>query len=132
MARVLFFAFMIGVTLYALIDWALNSKEMTPGGLSRWLWLAVIVFFPVVGPATWIILRLVGKAEARQRPPRIERPTRLGAPDDDPEFLDDWAEKIKRRQKRSRPGRAPEDPQTPNGEQLDPDDPDDPRNLDDR
>ncbi len=104
MARVLLFAFVIGVTLYALIDWGLNSRKSTPGGLSRWLWLAVILIFPVIGPLGWIILRLVNQAEERGAPSAPYRPpTRTTAPDDDPEFLENWARKIQRRQKKSKP-----------------------------
>lgn len=118
MARVFLFAFVIGVTLYALLDWVMNSKKDTPGGLSRWLWLAVIVILPVVGPLAWIVLRLVGKAEQKQNPTQNHRQApRRGAPDDDAEFLDDWSKKIERRQKRSRPPnpKTNPDPDEPGG-----------------
>lgn len=120
MARVLLFAFVIGVTVYALLDWVMNAKKGSPGGLSRWLWLAVIIFLPVIGPLAWIVLRLVGSAEARQSGSNI-RPERTGlAPDDDTEFLDDWSRRIARRQKRSG-----EDPKRSSKDDEDSEDPKD-------
>lgn len=110
MARVLLFAFLIGVSVYALLDWAMNSKKSTPGGLSRWLWLAVIIFLPALGPLTWIVLRLVGQAESRRDAAPPSRRPSPAAPDDDPQFLKDWSKRIERRQRRSRPADPPVPP----------------------
>ncbi|WP_350257994.1 PLD nuclease N-terminal domain-containing protein [Scrofimicrobium sp. R131] len=108
MPRVMLFAFAIGVTLYALLDWGMNSKSQTPGGLSRWLWLAVIIIFPIIGPAAWVILRLVGQAE-RKRGPTAAPPPQRGAPDDDSEYLREWSDRIARRQRKSPPPEKPKD-----------------------
>lgn len=99
MARVLLFAVAIGLTIYALFDWLFRSRQRTPGGVNRWLWLAVIIFIPVAGPAAWIILSLVMAAESKN----MSDSTEPLAPDDDPEYLREVAERIKRRQKRTRP-----------------------------
>ncbi len=101
MFRVLLFALAIGITLYALLDWGFTSRRNTPGKLSRWVWLAVIVLIPILGPSAWTILRIVDRAEAKYAEPEPEAP--LIAPDDDREFLDDVSRRIERRQRRTRP-----------------------------
>lgn len=95
MARLLIFALLIGVTIYAVLDWCFHAKEGTPGKLSRWLWLAVIILIPVAGPLTWVILRLLMKADEIDNGARREV-----APDDDPEYLSHLARKIDRRQEK--------------------------------
>jgi hypothetical protein len=47
--------------------------------MPRWLWVAVILAFPVVGPVAWILT-------GRQTQAAISDEGPLG-PDDDPEFL---------------------------------------------
>jgi hypothetical protein len=96
MFRVLLFAAAIGITVYAVIDWAFRSKTTTPGSLNRWIWLAVIILIPIAGPAAWIILSLIAHAEGTDTPP----PDAPRAPDDDPEYLRHISEKIERRKKR--------------------------------
>lgn len=91
MARLIIFALAVGVTLYALLDWAFYSKKFTPGGISRWIWLAVIILIPVLGPITWIVLHLVSDAETKQ-----EHEKQI-PPDDDLNFLSDVSHRIKRR-----------------------------------
>lgn len=91
MARVLLFTFVIGLTIYAWIDWGFYSKKSTPGGLNRWIWLAVIVLLPILGPLVWVVLRIVGGASA------LEERSRPIAPDDDPEYLSYLSKKIERR-----------------------------------
>lgn len=117
MARVLLFVVAIGLTIYALFDWIFRSRQRTPGGVNRWLWLAVIVLIPVAGPAAWIILSLVMAAEAKDTPDRSESL----APDDDPEYLREVAERIKRRQKRTRPVIPPRPEESESDESTDED-----------
>lgn len=108
MFRVLLIALFIGVTVYALLDWGLNSRRQTPGGLSRWIWLAVIIVIPFLGPLTWIIMRLIADAEGRQGLSGRSGPP-PGAPDDDKAFLDNLSWKIQRRQRGSKPQRPVEE-----------------------
>lgn len=115
MIRVLFIALAIGVTLYALFDWLLNSKTRTPGGISRWIWLAVILLLPVLGPLTWIIMNWISAAEGRMdgyQPPARKQPQ---APDDDRDFLDDISRRIERQQRHGRKDQKPQPP-TEDGE----------------
>lgn len=105
MARVLFIVLLLALTIYALADWIARSRKWTPGRLNRWVWLAVIVIIPIVGPLAWIISGLVTRAEERQRArrPHPRQPDLFRAPDDDPNRVADLADRIARRQKRSRP-----------------------------
>lgn len=95
----------LAVVVYALADWKRTSEEAMPGGLSRPLWLLIIVLtIPTfaIGAFAWVVMRAVLRAEARQRGEATEpslvdsvrsqfRSSRLQseslAPDDDPEFL---------------------------------------------
>ena len=105
MARVALIIAVVAITIFALADWVGRSKKWTPGKLNRWVWLAVIIFLPVVGPLAWIITGLVTRAEEkqRQRYGYEEKPPAWEAPDDNPSAVADIADRIARRQKRSRP-----------------------------
>lgn len=104
MARVLLIIGLVAITVYAVADWVARSGKWTPGRLNRWVWLAVIIFLPVVGPLAWIITGLVTRAEERQERarPLPEQPT-FQAPDDNPTAVADIADRIARRQRRTRP-----------------------------
>lgn len=119
MFRVLLFAFAIGITLYAMLDWGFTSRLNTPGRVSRWIWLAVIVLIPILGPLAWTVLRIVEKAEGSGASDATKPSTTAAAPDDDPEFLDNISRRIERRQKRTRaPGPSAPNPQSANGEET--------------
>lgn len=119
MPRVLLILAVVGLAVYALVDvW--GSEEDERGGLPRWLWVLLIVLLPLLGPISWIVVRVSarrsgagpaagpGPGGSRPKPPRPgpRRPSGPVAPDDDPEFL--WRlEQEKRRQERE--ARAPQD-----------------------
>lgn len=104
MARILLVVAVLAVTIYALTDWAMRSRTASPGRVNRWVWLAVIVFLPLVGPLAWIITGLVTRAEAARQPAETEMPAEL-RPDDNPDAISDLADRLARRQKRTRPPR---------------------------
>ena len=67
-------------------------------GLPRFAWLVLIVFFPIAGPAAWLMVGTERDGAESQRTswptgpgngqPDLRRPIRrVVAPDDDPEFL---------------------------------------------
>lgn len=117
MARLLLVLFVVALTVFAVADWASRSSQWTPGRVNRWLWLAVIVLLPVIGPLAWIIIGIVTRAEASQTPPR-EAPEDI-PPDDNPEAISSVADRLARRQKRSRPEPRPrpmDDQDEPRGE----------------
>ncbi len=118
MARILLVIAVLAVTIYALADWASRSRTQTPGKVNRWVWLAVIVLLPLVGPLAWIIAGLVTRAEAARQPVAEESEETL-RPDDDPDAISDLADRLARRQKRTRRGRAPERPGTGEGSSED-------------
>ena len=103
MARILLILVVVGLMAYALTDvWGAEEDER--GGLPRWLWVILIVFLPLLGAISWIVVRVTsrrnnagpaGPGRGGSRPTPPPRPTRPGprrpsgpvAPDDDPEFL---------------------------------------------
>ncbi len=104
MARILLVVALLAVTVYALADWASRSRTWTPGKVNRWVWLALIVLIPLIGPLAWIITGWVTRAEAA-RAPAPPQQTPKARPDDDPDTISDLADRISRRQKRTRPER---------------------------
>jgi hypothetical protein len=69
----------VAVTIFAVVDSAMTRKERVRG-ISKALWILVILIFPIVGPILWFTIgkdRSSGASTAGRR---------LG-PDDDPEFL---------------------------------------------
>lgn len=104
MARILLVVAVLAVTVYALADWASRSRTWTPGRVNRWVWLALIVLIPLIGPLAWIITGWVTRAEAARNPGAVP-PTPVVRPDDDPDAISDLADRIARRQKRTRPER---------------------------
>lgn len=70
----------IGLGVYAFVS-ALQADGTRIRVMPRWLWLAVILAFPVVGPFVWLaagqpIREAIGRGNDRE----------VG-PDDDPDFL---------------------------------------------
>lgn len=132
--RVALIVLVIALTLYAVLDCARTPSESLPQPLPKPMWLLVIILFTLVGPVAWIITSRVKAAEERggtversvwsstegirfQRPGRQHRRRSLG-PDDDPEFLRDLEQDIRRRKHHpededGQPERGPEGPQTP-------------------
>jgi hypothetical protein len=69
----------VAFTIYALVDLFMTHAPRVRA-FPKPLWIAVIVAFPVVGPALWL---LVGKAKPKKRP----APSTGTTPDDDASFL---------------------------------------------
>ncbi len=80
MGRVVLLVAVIGLGVYAFVQ-ALQADAAQLRFMPRWLWVAVILAFPVAGPAVWIF---AGRDPARSAITEDRRP--LG-PDDDPDFL---------------------------------------------
>jgi hypothetical protein len=97
MLRVLFYAIPLVLAIFAVVD-CLQTPDEELRGLPRFGWLALILFFPIVGSAVWLIVgrrrggaprsRMAWPAGPGLGRPDQQRPTRrFSAPDDDPEFL---------------------------------------------
>lgn len=106
MLRALIYVVPVALAVYALIDLVRSTPTERPG-LSRWVWVAIVVLLPVVGPIVWLVLRrrAAGATGARpapgpRRPGTPGGPRRTGplAPDDDPDFL--W--RLEQQQRRRR------------------------------
>ncbi|GHH68607.1 PLD nuclease N-terminal domain-containing protein [Promicromonospora soli] len=123
MPRVLLIVVIIGLAAYALADvWGADEEERS--GLPRWLWVILIVFLPLLGAISWIVVRVTARRSGAGPAPRPDtggsrptpppraprpgpgprRPSGPVAPDDDPEFL--WLlEQEKRKREREARGR---------------------------
>ena len=108
--RIVLIVLVFALTLYALLDCARTPDESMPARMPKYLWITLVVLFPTIGPIAWIIVSRVKAAEERGgyveptvwssregttfRRPQRPRPM---APDDDPEFLRDLEQDIRRR-----------------------------------
>ena len=82
----------VGVTAYCLSD-VLSKRENDVYGLPKLVWVAVILLFPYVGAAAYLVMKF------RNRPgPTPDRGPRQVPPDEDPEFLS-WLKEQERRRK---------------------------------
>lgn len=130
MPRVLLILVIVGLMVYALVDvW--NSEEDERGGLPRWLWVLLIVLLPLLGPISWIVVRVAarrsgagpatgrGGGGSRPTPPRRPSPRRPSAgpvaPDDDPEFLWRLEQEKRRRERETRGSREAKGDDAENG-----------------
>jgi len=100
MLRALAAVLSIGLTIFALAD-CVQTEDAKVRGIPKWAWIVLVVLIPWIGPITWLLVgrdRSPGTGAARRGGPRREGPL---APDDDPEFLRDLDEQI-RRERRDR------------------------------
>lgn len=97
MLRALSLVIPIVLTIFAIVD-CLQTPDEEVRGLPRIAWLVIILFFPIIGAAAWLIAgrqtggagrpRVSWPTGPRTSQPDPQRPTRrVVAPDDDPEFL---------------------------------------------
>jgi hypothetical protein len=97
MLRALFYAIPIVLAIYAIVD-CLQTPDVEVRALPRIAWLVIILFFPIIGAAAWLMVGRVAAGTERQRvawpggprpsqPDTQRPPRRVVAPDDDPEFL---------------------------------------------
>ena len=80
MGRVVVLVAVIGLGVYAFVA-ALQADGDRLRVMPRWLWLAVILAFPVVGPFLYLFTGQLTAAAIQTRD------TRPRGPDDDPDFL---------------------------------------------
>lgn len=94
MLRYLPMVLSLALTVYCVVD-AIQTEDAAVRNLPKLLWLLLILVFPVVGPAAWLLAgrppRTLGGGRGRQQPGT--RPgggdRRPRGPDDDPDFLKD-------------------------------------------
>lgn len=88
MGRIILFGIVIALALivYALVDCARTPRHSVPPGAPKGVWIALILFVPVIGAVAWLFVsRSKGIASGGIR----RKPRGPIAPDDDPEFLAD-------------------------------------------
>lgn len=119
MGRIILLVLAIAVTIYAIFDWIARSRTWTPGRVNRWVWLAIIVLIPVIGPLSWMITGWVTTAEQAMYGEAPQEESRPSRPDDDPDAISDLADRIARRQKRSRPRPGDTRPSDPHADEGD-------------
>lgn len=84
---------LLALIVYAILD-CVRAEEHQRVGLPQWAWVAIIVAFPGVGAIVWLV---VSRFAAPTAPRRPAGPT---APDDDPEFLRELQERMRRERAR--------------------------------
>lgn len=99
-------ALVVGLTIYALLD-AVRTPAREERTLPKWLWVLVILFFPVVGPVLWLLLgrpkRERGTRGSISRPGTARRGNipSMASPDDDEAYLR-WLKAKAERERASR------------------------------
>ena len=84
MPRFVLYVLVIGLSVYALVD---CLQTPNPKALPKLVWIAIILFLPVVGPVLWLLFgRTNGRGWGRGDDDVL-------APDDDPSFLRDLSPK---------------------------------------
>ena len=84
MPRFVMTVLVIALSVYALVDCLQTPK---PKALPKIVWIAIILFLPVVGPVLWLLFgRSGGRGWGRGDDDVL-------APDDDPSFLRDLSPK---------------------------------------
>lgn len=83
----------LALTIYCVVD-AIQSEDSAVRNLPKIVWILLILLFPLVGPAAWLIAGRPSRAVGGGRPgPGTGRPggrdRRPRGPDDDPDFLKD-------------------------------------------
>ena len=110
--RVALYVLAIALMIYSLIDCTRTPEEEMPARMPKMMWVAIIVLFNVVGSIAWIITSRVKAAEERggtveptvwssKNGVQFHRPeqTRPVAPDDDPEFLRQLEQELRRKRR---------------------------------
>lgn len=88
MLRVLVPVLVLAFTIYCVVD-AVQTEDDKIRGLPKALWLLMILLFPLVGGAAWLIAgrpTSILETILGPRQPKLQSRGPLG-PDDDPDFL---------------------------------------------
>ncbi len=83
MIRYLPYILSLALTVYCLVD-AIQTDDGAVRNLPKIGWLVLILLFPIIGPAAWLIAGRPPRGGSRRLQPRGPR-----GPDDDPDFLKD-------------------------------------------
>lgn len=101
--RLIAVIFLVAIVVYAFIVALRLNPKRTPAGINKWVWVIFTILPPVIGSIIFLVANYV--TNARQRPaarpdgkrPRT-RPQGPLAPDDDPAFLKELEDELRRAQ----------------------------------
>jgi hypothetical protein len=79
----------LALLIFCLVD-AISIYESRIKTLNKIAWVFIIILIPVIGPILWLV---IGKERRADRPAERARDARPLAPDDDPVFLHNAAER---------------------------------------
>ena len=105
MARGLLFVFGAWLLFTVFVTvFAASANKTEVRNLPKWLWIIICLVVPVVGGLLYL-----GFGRPIGRPKRGFGRTKVVAPDDDPQFLRDLAEQLKKEESEEKPGEDSED-----------------------
>ncbi|HEY1530628.1 MAG TPA: PLDc N-terminal domain-containing protein [Galbitalea sp.] len=79
----------LALLIFCLVD-AISIYESRIKTLNKIAWVFIIILIPILGPILWL---LIGKDRSHDRPAERARDARPLAPDDDPVFLKNAADR---------------------------------------
>lgn len=99
MVRILIFVFAVWLLFTVFITvFAASANKNEVRNLPKWLWILICLTVPFIGGLLYLVL---GRPLGRPKP-RFGR-TKVVAPDDDPSFLRDLAEKLDAKEDEAKP-----------------------------
>lgn len=79
MARVVLVLIIVALTIYCAVEVA-QAQTYKVRLIPKWLWAAVVIAIPIIGPGCWLFFGRPVSAEASSSKPNLP-------PDDDPDFF---------------------------------------------
>ncbi|MFM7013650.1 MAG: PLD nuclease N-terminal domain-containing protein [Actinomycetota bacterium] len=106
MTRALLFLFGAWLLFTVFVTvFAASASKNEVRNLPKWLWILLCLFVPIIGGLLYLVL-----GRPNTPPGQSFRRTRVVAPDDDPQFLRDLAEKLKQEEEEPKNPEQGEDP----------------------
>lgn len=105
MRWVVFSVAVVGIFTIFVTVFAASANKNEVRSLPKWLWVLLCAVVPIIGGLLYLIIgRPIGNKPQ-------QRKTKTVAPDDDPRFLRDLAERLEREKKKDDEKDAGEEPQ---------------------
>lgn len=99
--RLIAVIFLVAIVVYAFIVALRMDPKRTPAGINKWVWVIFTILPPVVGSIIFLVANYVTNAKNRGGPDYlgpIARDHGPVAPDDDPDFLKELEDELRRAQ----------------------------------
>ena len=95
------------LVVYCVLE-VITTPEDRVRNLPKLLWLALVIFLPIIGPVSWLVSGRP-RGPPRSLPykgntglPPAPRPARASSPDDDADFLDGLRRRAEEQRRRAR------------------------------